>query len=526
MTTAHNNIPTDEIVVRNPASGEEISRHTLIDASRLRAVIQSARHAQRAWADLPLEQRKEFVARMRHWLVRNADDIAATISNCMGKTRFEALAFDVMPSVFGNAWYCKHARKHLAPEKLKSGSVLLLNKKSVLFHKPLGVVGIIAPWNYPLGIPMHEIIPALLAGNSVVFKTAPETIPVGGLIEDMCKSAGLPEDVFNHVVVDGPLCGDVMLEKGGVDKLFFTGSVRVGKLLAEKAARNLVPVSLELGGKDAMVVLDDANIPRAVSGALWGGMQNAGQSCAGVERVYVHNSVHDDFLAEARRQLEQLRQSRDTEGDIGVLTTERQRNTVNEHVQEALEQGAREFAKADWQIQSPQQYLPTLLTNVSHDMRVMREETFGPVIGVMPVSNSDEAIALSNDSPYALTASVWSRDAKRAETIARQLEAGAVMINDHLMSHGITETPWGGPKDSGMGRGHGRFAFHAMTELQVVVHDRLAFTRRNLWWFPVTKRDYASIRGAIDVFHGQGPARRFKGILALLKGLPKMFRKL
>lgn len=515
-----------EIVIRNPATGDEISRHPEIDADTLRSVISTARIIQKHWGDLPLNQRKEHVTRMRDWLVEHSDHIAETIGNCMGKTRFEALAFDVMPSVFGNAWYCKHARKHLAPEKLKSGSVLLLNKKSILFRKPLGVIGIIAPWNYPLGIPMHEIVPALLAGNSVVFKTAPETIPVGILIEEMCESAGLPDGVFNHVVVDGPLCGDVMLEKGGVDKLFFTGSVRVGKLLAEKAAKNLVPVSLELGGKDAMVVLDDANIPRAVSGALWGGMQNAGQSCAGVERVYVHNSVHDDFLTEARRQLEQLRQARDTDGDIGVLTTERQRNTVNEHVREALEQGAREFVKANWQIQSPQQYLPTLLTNVTHDMRVMREETFGPVIGVMPFSNDDEAIALSNDSPYALTASVWSRNARRAETVARRLEAGAVMINDHLMSHGITETPWGGPKDSGLGRGHGRFAFHAMTELQVVVHDRLAFTHRNLWWFPVTQRDYSSIRGAIHAFHGKGLMRRFKGALALLKGLPKMFRKL
>lgn len=459
---------------------------------------------------------------MREWLVEHADVVANNISQCMGKTPFEALAFDVMPAVFGNAWYCKHARRYLAPKILKNGSILLLNKKSILFRKPLGVVGIIAPWNYPLGIPMHEIIPALLAGNSVVFKTAPETIPVGNLIAEMCKFAGLPEGVFNHVIVDGPMCGDVMLEQGGVDKLFFTGSVRVGKLLAEKAAKNLVPVSLELGGKDAMIVLDDANIERAAAGALWGGMQNAGQSCAGVERVYVQQNVLDEFLAAVKHQLSNLA-AEDGSSGIGPLATERQFSTVTEHVREALEQGACEFARLPSPA-GPWRFPPTVLTGVRHDMRVMREETFGPVIGVMPFENEDHALQLANDSAYALTASVWSSDGQRAERIAHRISAGAVMINDHMMSHGMTETPWGGPRDSGLGRGHGQFAFHAMTETQVVVHDRMSFAPRNLWWYPVTDHDYEGVRGAIMAFHGKSIGPRIKNLFRFLKSLPKIFR--
>lgn len=508
------------IIVRNPASGEELARYPQIDADQLRSVIRRAREAQVDWAARSLADRRTTVAAMRDWLVEHGEEVAATISECTGKTRFEALAFDVMPSVFGNAWYCRHARRHLAPEKLRAGSVLLLNKQSVLFRKPLGVVGIIAPWNYPLGIPMHEIVPALLSGNSVVFKTAPETLPVGVKIEEMCRAAGLPEHVFNHVIVDGPLCGDVMLEKGGVNKLFFTGSVRVGKLLAEKAAANLVPVSLELGGKDAMIVLDDANVARAAAGAVWGGVQNAGQSCAGVERVYVHRAVYKPFLTALQREIEALRAG----DDFGVLTTDRQVETVRAHLEDAATRGASVFARSPV-AEAGHRIAPLVLTDVTHEMRVMREETFGPVIGVMPFDDVDEAVELANDSPYGLTASVWSRDSERAERVARRVEAGAIMINDHLMSHGITETPWGGPKDSGLGRGHGRFAFHEMTELQVVVHDRLGALPRNLWWQPVTGRDFRAVQGAIAAFHGRGFLRRLAALGRLLAGLPKMFQR-
>src|SRR5690606_6455545 len=227
--------------------------------------------------------------------------------------------------------------------------------------------------------------PALLAGNSVVFKTAPETLPVGECIADMCRAAELPDGVFHHVIVNGPLCGDVMLEKGGVDKLFFTGSVRVGKLLAEKAARNLIPISLELGGKDAMLVLDDANIARAAAGAVWAGVQNAGQSCAGVERVYVQRNVYAPFLEALKREIETLRAGdpRDANAAFGVMTTARQIDTVNAHLDDARARGARVFAEGTRDTSLARALAPMVLLDVDHSMRVMREETFGPLIGVM-----------------------------------------------------------------------------------------------------------------------------------------------
>lgn len=515
------------VEVRNPATGEVIADYRELTADSLQQRIDAAREAQAGWAALTLKQRQQYIAKMRAWLVEHAEDVAATISECVGKTPIEALAGDVMPSVLGSSWYEKHAKRDLKPKKLSPGTILFFNKRSVVHRKPYGVVGIISPWNYPLGIPMHEIVPALLAGNTVLLKTAPETLPVGERIAEMCEAAGLPKNIFQHVIVDGPACGDVMLSKSGVNKLFFTGSVRVGKILAEKAAKNLIPISLELGGKDAMIVLEDANIERATLGAAWAGMQNAGQSCAGVERLYVHESIHDKFMQEMKRVVESMRWTEKTphDNDIGALCTDRQVETVQSQLKSALDAGATVFAEAKFEPGSSQVLKPMILTNVNHDMDIMREETFGPVIGVMPFSSDEEALRLANDSPYGLTGSVWSHNTKRAKQLALKMNAGAITINDHLLSHGITETPWGGPGDSGIGRGHGHHAFEAATQPQVVINDWLGFAKKNVFWYPYTKSVYEGMLGAIHGFHGKGFRRRLGGLARFLKIAPRMFRK-
>jgi acyl-CoA reductase-like NAD-dependent aldehyde dehydrogenase len=489
----------------NPATGDIVAQTPELTPEQVRDCIREARDAQPAWFALPLAERSRHITLLRHLLIEQTDEIAQLISDCVGKTRLEALATEIIPSVAGSHWYQKHARRALRPEHLSAGSLLFLNKHSTVYRVPWGVVGIIAPWNYPLGIPMHEIVPALLAGNTVLFKTAPETLPVGVRLAELFQLAGLPEHVFTHINIDGPLCGDLFLEPGGVDKLFFTGSVRVGKLLMAKAAQTLTPVSLELGGKDAMIVCADADLERAVNGAIWAGLSNAGQSCAGVERLYVHESVYEPFMTLLKRKVETLRVGRDTDFnvDVGAICTDRQVETIRRHVDAALAQGATIFVKAPSPSTPGTHFVaPLVLTDVNHKMAVMREETFGPVLGVMRFRDDEEAIRLANDSQYGLTASVWSKNTRRAARLARRIQAGAVTINDHLLSHGLTETPWGGFKDSGMGRGHGKFAFEEMTAPQVVVSDRLSFLKRQLFWQPYSQRGYAMLKRVMSLLLG------------------------
>ena len=511
-------------VTLNPVTGEVIARTRELTTEEVRAAIGRARAAQPAWAALPLKRRQQYIAAARRALLDMSDLMALTISRCVGKPRLDALATEIMPSLLGSRWYERHAAQSLAPRRLRGGSLLFFNKQSTLHRLPHGVVGIISPWNYPLGIPMHEIVPALLAGNTVVFKTSPETLPVGSLIDQLFLRAGLPESVFQHLNVDGPLCGDLFLEQDGVDKLFFTGSVRVGKELMGKAAHSLKPLSLELGGKDAMIVCADADLERAAGGAVWAGLSNAGQSCAGVERIYVERAAYEPFLSLLKRKVEALRVN--IMEDVGAMCTPRQMATVKSHLDEALSKGAQVYAQAPLAPGLGGQYIPpTVLTQVDHSMKVMREETFGPVLGVMPCADAEEALALANDSPYGLSGSVWTRDLKKGSSLARRLRAGAVTVNDHLLSHGLTETPWGGFKDSGLGRGHGAFAFEEVTAPQVVVVDWLSFARRNVFWHPYTDDVYRGLKGVMTAFYGEDWRERLAGLGCFLRILPRMFRR-
>jgi acyl-CoA reductase-like NAD-dependent aldehyde dehydrogenase len=510
----------------NPATCEKIAEYEINTIEDVKDAVKKAKAAQVLWARTPIKKRKKLILKIRDHIVNNIDGISDIISRDNGKTRTDAIVAEVVPATMAISFYCRKAASFLKDRKLPMGNIMFFNKRSRIVRQPFGVVGIIAPWNYPFSIPFSEVIMALLAGNAVILKTASETQAVGHALKECIDAAGLPENVFTYINLPGSLAGDAFLE-AGIDKLFFTGSVPVGKYLMKKASETLTPVSLELGGNDPMIVCEDADLKRAAAGAVWAGLQNAGQSCGGVERIYVQSKVYFEFLGLLKTAVESLRVGYDTDFnvDIGAMTTRRQMDTVKMHIDDALKKHAIIFAQSKFPEDGKGQFMPcVVLTEVNHDMLVMKDETFGPVLGVMPYEDIEEAIRLSNDSYLGLTASVWSKNRKKAMNIGRKIQAGAITINDHLMSHGLAETPWGGFKQSALGRSHGDIGFAEMTQPQVVVNDLMPFARKNLWWHPFSKTVYDGLKGIAYLLYSKNPFRRVKGAFQLMKVFPRTFR--
>ena len=511
----------------NPATGETIGQIKLNTIEELPELIAKARIAQESWVKLSVKERSRRILKIRDFLFSNMDKIAATITRDNGKTIIDSLTTEVIPAMMAVSYYCKNVDKFLRDKKLSSGSILFVYKRSRIIKIPYGVVGIISPWNYPFSIPFSEVVIGLLAGNAVFLKVATETQAVGQILKEAIDYAGIPPNIFNYVNLPGSVVGDAFLENG-IDKLFFTGSVQVGKYLMGKAAKTLTPVCLELGGNDAMIVCEDADLSRAVKGVMWAGFQNAGQSCGGIERVYVHENVYDKFLEILRNRVKDFKAGygENFDSELGCMTTAKQYESVKQHVQDALNKGAVVYVQSDTPAdKNLRNFLPaTVLTNVNHKMMVMRDETFGPVVGVMKYKTEDESVKLANDSYLGLTGSVWSKNRKKAVRIARQIKAGVVTVNDHLVSHGLPETPWGGFKQSGIGRTHGHLGFDEMLQPLTLVNDILPFQKSSLWWHPYNKRLYEGLKGIPMLLYGNKLNLRLKGISNLLKIIPRIFK--
>ena len=405
------------------------------------------------------------------------------------------------------------------------GSPLFLNKRTQILHLPIGVVGIISPWNYPLSIPFGEIVMGLMAGNAVMLKVAAATPAVGKAIEEIVAAGQLPAGLFHHVVGSGAKVSTGFFANG-IGKLFFTGSVGAGKQLMAQAAETLTPLSLELGGNDAMIVLADADLERAANGAVWAGFQNAGQSCGGVERIYVEAPVHDAFMQLLNSKTRALRHGVGCSGynvDIGSLTTEGQLRTVQQHMEDALAKGAKVAAQSQPVGEQNGLFHPaTVLVDVTDEMLTVRDETFGPVVAVMKVASAEEAIARANDSNLALTSSIWTRNVRRGRELGARIEAGVTAVNDHLYTHGLSETPWGGWKESGIGRTHGIEGLHEMTHTKVVNWDLLP-AKRNLWWHP---HDEATYRALLNAMLFVFPRSLGSWLSASLKLTPFLLKKM
>lgn len=494
-----------EVVSRNPATLEELGRAPVHTGEQVQAAVSRAHAAQPAWAARTFKERARIILRARDLLVERQDEVCGLISRETGKPVMEALTSELFPVANLMDCFARKAQRMLRAEQFSLS--VFRNKKSRIQYSPHGVIGIVSPWNYPFSIPMGHVVMGLMAGNAILLKPSEHATLVGLQIGRLFEDAGLPPGLLQVLTGDGS-AGAALVESR-IDKLFFTGSVSTGRKLAESAARRFMPVVLELGGKDAMIVCGDAPLERTVNGALWGAFNNAGQACASVERVYVVESIAGPFIEAVVAKTKALRTGHAGGGefDVGPLNNARQLEIVASHVEDAVSRGAQVLTGGRRLESLPGCfYEPTVLVNVDHSMRIMREETFGPVLPIMTVKDEAEAIRLANDSNYGLLASVWTRDTRRGKQIAEQIQAGSVLINDVLYTHGAAETPWFGIKESGMGIAHSKHGLLEFVRMKHVNWDRFPL-KANPWWFPYSLKKHRAFQFLLKTLHKWGLKR-------------------
>jgi acyl-CoA reductase-like NAD-dependent aldehyde dehydrogenase len=489
------------IDVEDPARGTVIASIPVLDAAAVNALAVRARMAQTGWSALGFDGRASVFAAARRWLMANADRMNETIRSETGKT-FEDAQLEIGVAAQSFAFWAKAAGRYLADEPVSAVSPLTLGKKVVVRYEPVGVVGVIGPWNYPLVNAFCDCVPALMAGNAVILKPSEVTPLTALLVREMLADSGMPDDVFAVATGDGETGGAVV---DVCDYVMFTGSTRTGKAVMKRAAETLTPVSLELGGKDPMIVCADANLDRAANAAAYYGLLNSGQVCISVERVYVERSVHDEFVRKLVDNVRELRQGV-PEGpgtvEVGALTFAPQIELVEAHVQDAVAHGARIEIGGKRGAGPGRFYEPTVLTGVTHAMRCMREETFGPTIPVMAVDDVDDAVRMANDSDYGLQASVWTRDVEKGRAIARRVEAGAVVVNDALTNYAAMGAPMGGWKSSGVGSRHGAHGIRKYCKTQTIMSQRFA-PKKDLNMFPYSKRRSTLLARIVKLAYGR-----------------------
>ncbi|MGI8411756.1 MAG: aldehyde dehydrogenase family protein [Solirubrobacteraceae bacterium] len=492
---------------RNPATGALVGTVAITPIEEVDAIVDAVAKVQPFWMQLRLADRARYLARAAQVVIDECDEIRDLIVREQGKPRNDALSMEVLPTIDALHWIAGAGQKLLADEKISMPQLLLKTKRSAFTYEPLGVIGVISPWNFPWSIPFGEVALALMAGNGVVLKPASLTPLIGERIVRVFERAGLPEGLLR--IIHGPGTGAALV-KSGVAKVFFTGSVQTGRGVGEACAHRLKGSVLELGGKDPMIVLADANLEHAVACALWGGFANAGQSCSGIERVYVMREVSERFIARVIACAARLRIgdpiSWDTE--VGPMVCAEQFELVRELVDDAVAAGAGLRCGGPTEVaglQAGSFYAPTVLTDVTHQMRIMREEIFGPVLPIMIVDSEDEAIALANDSDFGLGASVWTSDRGKGERFARELESGMVWINDHMFSHGACQCSWGGVKESGLGRTHSKFGLYECVHIKLRVWE--PSTVRDPWWHPYDETLGRALRQSAAILYGRPSIR-------------------
>jgi acyl-CoA reductase-like NAD-dependent aldehyde dehydrogenase len=509
VTVAADRVFVDSI---DPATNEVVARFQATRLSDVPEIFERARRAQKEWAAHSLAHRCVTLLRLRDAIYARRDDIADNISRETGKPRVEAIFAEVLLALDTVNFLARQAPAWLRSERVPHHNLALKAKSGWMEFHPHGVVAVISPWNYPFSIPIAQIVPALVAGNAVVLKPSELAPGTGALIGELIEQAKFPNGLVQILQGAGDLGAAIV--DAGPDKVVFTGSVASGRRIAEACARKLIPSSLELGGKDAMIVLADANLETASSAAVWGGFTNCGQACLSVERIYAERAIADRFIHLCVEKTKQLRVGppSDPGVEIGPMIRLRQLETVEQQLRHAVERGAEILTGGTRRPDlGPNFFQPTVVARVNHTMQLMREETFGPVIAIQVVASTDEAVALANDSPFGLSASVWTGDSRRGSEIASRVRAGSVMVNDVASYYGICEAPHGGSGASGWGRTHSRFGLLEMVQVKYIDVDRLPRIAKS-WWFGYTAELAVAAGSFVELLFAPSWTKRFASL--------------
>lgn len=499
----------------NPATGEFLAHTEISSPSEIQEQVKRARLAFAGWSKLTIGERLAYINRFREILCNRKMEIARLISTECGKPILESLAAEVLPVLESCSWLQKHAGALLSPRALKLNQLLFTNSRASLIYEPRGIVAVISPWNFPFSIPANTILTALAAGNCVILKSSPRAVLVAKVVLALFKEAGFPEHTVQLICGDSQEARELIL--AGPDYLVFTGSVKAGKAIMQLASQKLLPLTLELGGKHPAIVLEDADLEACADSIVWSAFTNAGQACASIERLYVLESRYSELLELLKEKILRLKTGDplDESSDVGPMISFRERQRVLDLISNACKDGASIICggKACKSKAEGSFLEPTLLAGTNEEMEIMKREIFGPVLPVVKVASIEEALNLANNSSYGLGASIWSKNRKEAEKIAGRLNCGMVWINDGLFSHACPDTPWGGIKESGFGRSHGKESLMALVNHKVLTSTNAGF---RLWNFPYSKNKTRALKASIDTLHAGSLSVKLRSAFVLL----------
>lgn len=512
--------------VFSPIDLREVGDVLVTSPEDVSKIIESCQIAQKEWNSINNKEKRKYLQKLQHILVERSNNIARTVYLETGKPRLEGLNTEVMASA-ASCQYCQiWLKKTSNRERIHQGPMHILfrylGRRSYIQYRPLGIVGVIAPFNFPFSIPFTQAVMAITAGNGVIIKPSKETPMTGELIAELFHEAGFPEGLVQSIT--GPGCGEA-LARSAVDKIIFTGSAEVGRKIIESCSHRLTPVVLELGGKDAMLIREDADLERASSAAVWGSFVNSGQVCVGVKRIYVHEKIEQDFIRMMREKTQVLRQGdgwEDADISVGPMISEEALQKMEKQVQRALEEGGQLIIGGSRNLEFEGYFFqPTIISNLNQDAELIQEETFGPIVVISSYKNDEEAIHLVNNSDFALSGSIWTKDLDVGQKMAEQFTSGTTVVNNLIYTYGLPATPWGGKKESGYGRTHGIWGFQELMEPHHI-HTDSGKWPKEFWWFPYNLEKQKAQTFFMELFFQGKKKGVWKGIrdmLRIMKGL-------